>query len=73
MSECPPPDPVPNNQDIPKDELDIFFRDIKQFLPPGKTFADLTPEELELVKNRYRFDYYRPGQYQGVTGLKGSI
>ena len=60
---------IPNNQDIPKDEMDIFFRNESAFLPAGKTFADLTKEELKLLRNRYRFDYLRPGEYQGITGL----
>ena len=62
---------VANNQDLPK-ELDIFFRGESNFLPPGKTLEDLTPEELELLKNRYRFDPFRPGIYQGITGLKNT-
>lgn len=60
---------VSPNQDIPKDQLDIFFRDESEFLPEGKTWADLTEEEKALVKARYRFDPMRPGMYQGITGL----
>ena len=62
---------VPNNQDLPKD-LDIFFRNEREFLPPGKNFNDLTPEELEELKNKYRFDYLRPGIYQGITAITGT-
>ena len=63
--------PIDNNQNIPK-EMDIFFRDITAFLPDGKTFNDLTAEEKEKVKNQYRFDPFKPGIYQGITG-KGRI
>lgn len=63
-----PPPSVSNNQDIPK-ELDVFFRNEQDFLPPGKTINDLTVEELEILKNRYRFDPLRPGIYQGITAI----
>ena len=59
---------VPNNQDLPK-ELDIFYKNISEFLPKGKTFADLTNEEKRVVLNKYRFSPYRPGQYQNITGI----
>ena len=65
------PDTVPNNQDVPK-ELDVYARSETDFLPPGKTFKDLTPEELKLVQDKYRFDVLKPGIYQGITGrVKG--
>jgi len=68
----PPPEPkVTNNQDIPK-ELDIFFRQESAFLPEGKKFEDLTPEELEMVKLKYRFDPMKPGLYQQITGISRS-
>lgn len=67
-----PDDPIPNNQDIPKDEMDIFFRNEADFLPPGKTFDDLTAEELQLLRSQYRFSPLRPGTYQGITGISGS-
>ena len=60
--------PIPNGQDIPKD-LDIFFRNEADFLPPGKTFKDLTPEEMRVLQSQYRFSPYRPGQYQNITGM----
>lgn len=60
---------ITTNDEIPKDELDIFFRDEAQFLPPGKTWADLSPEELKLARDRYRFDPLKPGMYQGITGI----
>jgi len=66
--EAHPADPVPLGSDIPK-EMNIFFRNIEAFLPEGKTLADLTPKELEKIKLQYRFDYYRPGVYQGITGF----
>lgn len=64
------PDPVtiPNNQDLPK-EMDIFYKAEVDFLPPGKTLKDLTPEELALLQSQYRFSPYRPGMYQGITGF----
>ena len=52
---------------VPK-EFNIFFRSENQFLPEGKTFDDLTEEEKKDVQNKYRFDPYRPGVYQGITG-----
>ena len=53
------------------DELDIFFRDESYFLPEGKTFDDLTDEELAHLRNQYRFSALRPGVYQGITGRNG--
>jgi hypothetical protein len=63
-----PSEPVDTSKDIPKD-MDIFYRDAREFLPPGKDFKDLTPKELEEVQNKYRFDCLKPGVYQGVTGI----
>ena len=60
---------VGTNQDIPKDDMDIFYRTIAAFIPEGKTWDDLTEDEKEIIKNRYRFDYLRPGCYQGITGI----
>ena len=59
---------VDTNQEIPK-EMDIFFRDESEFLPPGKTWADLTEKERTEARNRYRFDAMRPGQYQSITWI----
>ena len=68
----PPAEPkVSNSQDIPK-EMDIFFRKETAFLPPGKTFEDLTPEELKDVMDKYKYSYFKPGIYQGITGLTGA-
>ena len=53
---------------IPK-EMDIFYRTESEFLPEGKTFESLTPEERKSLKNRYRFDPLRPGMYQAITGI----
>lgn len=64
----PPENPLETGKDIPKD-LDIFFRSEEDFLPKGKTFDDLTAEELEQVRREYRFSPYKPGIYQGITGL----
>lgn len=54
--------------DIPK-ALDIFYKGEQAFLPEGKTFDDLTPEELRRLKSQYRFSPFRPGIYQGITGM----
>lgn len=59
---------IPNNQDLPKD-LDIFYKSEQDFLPPGKTFRDLTEEEMKVLQSQYRFSPYRPGQYQNVTAF----
>jgi hypothetical protein len=48
-------------------EMNVFQRTESQFLPPGKDFSDLTEEELIHLKRQYRFDYYKPGVYQGIT------
>lgn len=60
---------VPNNQDLPTNKLDIFYKDISAFLPPGKTFADLTEEEKREAMNKYRFSPLRPSHYQTITGI----
>ena len=61
-------DPIFNPQEIPK-EMDIFYKNENDFLPPGKTFKDLTPEEQRVLQNQYRFSPLRPGIYQGITGI----
>jgi hypothetical protein len=61
-----PDPPIPTNSDIPK-ELEIYYRSEQSFLPAGKTFSDLTPEELNLLRERYRFSQLTPGLYQGIT------
>ncbi len=66
------PKPQDTNQDIPK-ELDIFYRAADQFLPEGKTWEDLTDIEREEVRSKFRFDPYKPGMYQAITGVKGMI
>ena len=64
-----PEAPVFNPDVIPK-EMDIFFKSESDFLPEGKTsFDELTPEELALLKDQYRFSPYRPGIYQTITGM----
>ena len=69
MPNSPPQDvPIGNGQDLPKD-LDIFYKDESEFLPEGKTFADLTPEEARIVQNKYRFSCLRPGMYQAISGM----
>ena len=64
----PEPEPIFNSQEIPK-EMDIFVRSEESFLPEGKTFDDLTEEEKITLRNQYRFSSYRPGIYQGITGI----
>ena len=63
---------VPNNQDLPK-EMAIFGRVPSDFLPKGKTYNELTPEEQAMLKSQYRFSPYRPGIYQGITGRGNCI
>lgn len=58
----------PDNDEIPK-ELNIFYRNLQSFIPAGKVWSDLTPDEKEEVKNQYRFSPYKPGQYQSITGF----
>jgi len=60
---------VSPNQEIPKDQLDVYFRDESHFLPEGKTWSDLTDKEKAEAKAKYRFDPMRPGMYQGITGI----
>ena len=62
--------PIFNVEAIPK-ELDIFFKNERSFLPDGKDFKDLTPEELKTLKSQYRFSPFRPGLYQTITGMSG--
>ena len=57
------------NPEVIPNEQEIYWRDEKYWLPEGKTFDDLTEEELKDLKNKYRFDPLRPGQYQGLTGM----
>jgi len=58
--------------DIPK-EMDIFYRDITAFIPEGKTWDDLTDQEKDEIKLKYKFDPMRPGYYQGISGLGNMI
>lgn len=67
--------PSPQNHlkgEIPK-ELDIFSQDETEFLPEGKSFDDLTKEELKELKDKYRFGYFIPGLNQTITGFGGMI
>ena len=65
-----PQDPVLNVETVPK-EFDIFFKSEDQFLPEGKDFKDLTPEEEQRLRSQYRFSPLRPGEYQSITGMTG--
>ena len=62
--------PIYNVEEVPK-EFDIFYNSEVDFLPDGKTFADLTPEEEKRLRSQYRFSPYRPGIYQSMTGMAG--
>ena len=55
---------------IPK-ELDVFYRDEAYFLPEGKTFADLTDEEMAALRSKYRFSPLKPGLNQAISGRNG--
>ena len=59
---------VDTASEVPK-EFDIFMRTESEFLPPGKTFDDLTPEELERLKGQYRFDPFKPGIPQTLSWI----
>lgn len=59
---------VDKDSGVPK-EMDIFWSSLQSFIPEGKTWEQLTPQEQEEVKNRYRFSPMKPGIYQGITGL----
>jgi hypothetical protein len=61
---------VYNVEEVPK-ELDIFFKSEASFLPEGKDFKDLTPEEEKLLQSQYRFSPLKPGMYQTITGMSG--
>jgi len=63
---------IPNNADIANNRLDVYYRSINDFIPPGKTWETMTPEEIEKVQAQYRFDYMRPSQYQAITGFSSS-
>jgi hypothetical protein len=59
---------IDTGQEIPK-EMDIFYSSLSSFIPTGKTWSDLTPQEQEEIKNKYRFSPMKPGIYQGITGI----
>ena len=68
----PKEDTLPTGQDIPK-EFAIYGKLPQDFLPPGKTLNDLTPEEIVILQNKYKFSSFRPGIYQGITGYGDSV
>jgi hypothetical protein len=57
---------VDTYDDVPSD-MDVFWRTESQFLPPGKTFEDLTEKEMTKLRNQYKYDYYKPGVYGAIT------
>ena len=74
IPDIPPKDPdtIFNPEVIPE-ELEIYFKAEIEFLPPGKkSLAELTPEELRVLQNQYRFSPYRPGIPQTLSGFGSS-
>ena len=73
ITPMPPPkeDTLNVGKDVPK-ELAIYGLQPKDFLPKGKTFDDLTPEERQTLINQYRFSPFKPGLYQQITGYSRS-
>jgi len=59
-------------QGVPKNQLDIFYRDIKEFIPEGKTWETMSKEEKETAAIKYRFDFMLPSVYQGITGISSA-
>ena len=59
--------PTETYDDMPSGGMDVYQLTEADFLPEGKTFDDLTDEELEKLKNQYRFRHFRPSQYQAIT------
>ncbi len=68
--DVPPNPPILSNDEIPKGEMELYCRSESSFLPEGKTFADLTEEELKELQSKYRFSPLKPSTYQGITGRK---
>ena len=60
--------PIDSGQEIPK-EMDIFYSCLSSFIPAGKRWEDLTPQEQQEVKDKYRFSPMKPGVYQSLSGL----
>jgi hypothetical protein len=54
---------------IPNNKLDIFYSDIKSFIPAGKTWDTMTKEEKDKAEAQYRFQYMLPSNYQAITGI----
>jgi len=65
----PPEDPAVFEVGMVPGEMNIFMKTESYFLPEGKTWEDLTHEERKELQNKYRFSPYRPGVYQGITGI----
>ena len=42
-------------------------------VPKDVPLDELTPEQQKLVRDAYRFGGYKPGMYQGITGIEGTI
>ena len=42
-------------------------------IPEGVGYNDLTPKQQKIWRDAYRFAGYRPGTYQGITGINGLV
>jgi len=40
---------------------------------PDTPWEQLTPDERQRVMDAYRFSGFRPGTYQGITGITGMV
>ena len=57
---------------VPHDPKDLDIYDnfvVPDWVDPTKKFSDLTPQQQKEVLDAYRFSGFRPGLYQGITGL----
>jgi len=59
---------IETHVEVPK-EMDLFWRCEAQFLPEGKTWDELPEGEKKILRDKYRFDYLKPGVYQGISGI----
>jgi len=54
--------------------MEIFVRfEPPDSIPTGTPFDQLTPKQLQLWMDKYRFGGYTPGTYQGITGDAKSL
>lgn len=64
--------PLDTNKDVPC-QIEIYSKSLEEFFPNGKTWDEMTEEEKTKAKNQYRFQSFRPGRYQMLTGFRGMI